>query len=371
MKKISTFSLLILLVCVCFIPACDHKETTDSSFIIGHPSGSSHGSIVKNINSVAEASGGKFLVEVCDPSPIETLLAVGKLIEDGCDGILLMPTAEYILPQVAEMCDEANVYWVIIMRSVQDPQILDLLFSSEYFVGMVMENDEATGYELMKTLGKNGKKHVVLVSPIKTDPVGEARERGIYRAAEEYGMEIVAEIRNAKTKEQIYHSLTDTLIARPDIDAVFRVGSYYYSSTEIMQAIEESGRADVIQYVTIDFERMKETSFRESIVPAVAGGHKPLDVSLAASLLINSVMGTPVSETPVKLTIDYVIIRTEDELIKYNEFMTARDGILFSADFVKENLLKSHNPHLNIEYYEKIIKNYTVERLHDIENISN
>lgn len=366
MKKFFVFFAILVVISIGLVSSNTIEVmNVRPKFRIGAPVTHPGGQYVKNCKNVIEAAGGELIFELCDINPIAIVLAIQRLIDDGCDGIMLMPTSESILPQIAEMCEAAGVFWSVCMRPVFDAEILDTLEASEYYVGNVMENDEAISHELTKILAQNGRKNILMISTSILDPIGETRERGLRMAAEEYGINIVAELHNM-AEEEIYSTVSNTLIAKPEIDAVFRVGSFSPHMRNIIQAISDSNRS--ISYVSIDFGDISEEDFDNGTILAMAGGHQQLDASVSAAIMVNAITGATIPEKWAKFSyiIDYIVIRSSEELSHYNQFFALRDNLLFSDEAVRRTLLLTSGEKSDLPDYQQIINYYTIENIRRI-----
>jgi len=320
------------------------------------------GPIYENVLRVVEAADGELIATGTFPlSVLEQLDAVRFLIDEGCSGFMILPFSEAMFAQLAEMSEEAGVYWATSMRPIYDRQIKQIVDSSPYFAGLVQENDEETAYEIVRQLSMEGKRKMALIMPGKLDSVGEARARGLYKAANEYGVEVAVEISNATTDEDIYHVISDVIAANPDLDSVFRVGSMIFGSSQAaIRAIRDSGR-DII-YASIDIEGITEEDFEDGIVALAAGGHFVLDSVLAAGILVNAINGTPISPNgPAAVTINYLTFRSAQDLREYNQAQADNGWMLFSQDAAKNMLLKKYNSALSQEDYDVIAAVYSLD----------
>ena len=240
----------------------------------------------------------------------------------------------------------AGVYWVIRLRPILDPDVRRIVEESNYFTGQVMQNDEDAGYYLMQQLHDAGKNKVALVTTARLDSVGIARERGAYRAAEEFGMEIVAEIRSTTTEDDIYRAVSDVILAHPGTEAVFRVGSHVRGSAQAaIRAITDSPGAGDIRFVTIDISEITPEDFDSGVVLAAMGAVGPLDSSIATAILVNAITGVPLDpDGPSVFAIDYLAFHSSTELLKYNQFFDERQEVLFSEDEVRKSCSGSSTP---------------------------
>ena len=360
-KSALVFILFLLLFCSCK-PASDKIPEPASSFTVGvaFPIKDSQ---YQNILRVVEAADGEMLAN--DFKSKGLINRVQELIDANVDGIIVMPMDEAVLPQIAEMCEKAGVFWAITMRPLHDQEIKQVVESSPFYAGLVQENDNEIAYEIVKQLAMEGNQKIALIMPMVTDPVGEARARGVYRAAAEFGVEIVVEINNAYSDEDFYNAISNVIVAYPTLDAIFRVGSHNLKcSRSIISAIEASDRCGHIGFASIDLEEIAEEDFEKGIVTVAAGGHGELDSTLAAGILVNAINKTPISQNrPAEVTIEYLMIRSAQDLQKYNQAFAENGEILFSEEAARQMLLRKNNDAITQEDYEHIASLYTLENL--------
>ena len=355
---------ILFLFCSCSSVSSEDAEP-NATHKVGFV-GPSRGVLYENVLRIVEASGGILITtEKMISEPLDQLEIVQYMIDAGCDGFIILPLTDVILPQIAEMCEEAHVYWATVMRPILDNDIKQIVESSPYYAGRVHENDEETAYEIVRRLGSEGKKKIALIVPYQSDTVGKARANGLYKAAYEYGIDVVAVVSNASTEEDVFQIMSDVIAAKPDLDAVFHVGSFVLNSTSAaIRAIEASGRSQQIQFASIDFGGITEEDFEKGIVIVAAGGHPVLDCVLSAGILINAINGTPVSpDGPLEVMIDYLVINSARDLREYNQANSENGGVLFSLDAARQLLLRKFNPALAQEDYNHIAAVYNQEYL--------
>lgn len=362
MRKAIAITIIFLLLFCSFAPASKSDSEPAPAFTVGSI-GPETGTYYDNRLRIVEAAGGKMVTVKMDYDASWEINYTKNMIDAGCDGFTMMPMNEAVLPQVVEMCEAAGVYWSIFMRPLHDQEIKQIVESSPYYAGHVQENDEETAYEIVRQLGMEGKKKMALIMPKRSDPVGEARARGLYRAAEQFGVEIVAEISNASSEEDVFDAVSDIIVVNPDLDAIFRVGSMIRNSTRAaIRAIESSGLK--ITFASIDLEGITEEDFEKGLVAVAAGGHKELDHVLSTGILVNAINKTPISrDGPAAVTVNYLIIRSAQDLRKYNLAYAENGGVLFSTDAARQMLLRKYNDTLTQEDYDNITSAHTLENL--------
>lgn len=373
MKKSS--ALVLTLVLTLALTACGKKDAAGPAsgegpnpFKIGYPSAPIHNPTIDameaNRRAVAEAAGGELMLEVFDFTPEGTVNAIEKLIANGCDGLMVTPFADAILPKITQMCDQAGVYWVISMRDISDPEIKKMVESSKYFIGYVKESEEAAGYQLMKELGSQGTKEVALLSTPKSDTTGQLREKGMIKAADELGIKIVAEMRNVSQASDAAKAVQSFIASYPQLDGIIRVASTAPGDTvAAAKTIAESGKK--IKFATIDTEPGLEEYMDQGIVSVVSGGTLVLDSAIAASLLVNSVIGTPIDENnKVVINIDNIFFKSSDDLTKYSTFVEG-DLPIYTAEETKKMLLKYYNPDLTAADTQTVVNQFSVADVYD------
>jgi len=370
MRIVTLLVVLLLLLGSCSNEAVPvSNDNGGAAFVIGQLGLIAASPLSINRESIVNAAGGILISESCDFSPKGIITAIENLIARGCDGIIYTPMSESTLPQITRLCEEAQVYWVISMRTISDPEIRQFVEGSPYYVGNVSENDEDAGYEIVRILAQSGVKEIALISISRLDAAVDARERGLYKAAEEYGIRVVAEVRNCKSVDDVSRAVNGFIEVYPDLDAVFRVAALVRGNAEsaVMDSILSSGRHDHIRFASIDFNQDTEKYFNQNCIAVVAGGHIPLDASIAAAMLVNAVTGYPINDNgPLTFTIDYLMLSSREEFETYYAIVGDDRSPLFSEEIIRSMLLKEHNPQLIAEEYQRIIDNYTIENLHKI-----
>ena len=114
-----------------------------------------------------------------------TIQFVEEQIAAGANGIVLSPPSDSVLTTVTTMCEEAEVYWGITFRSIQDEEVKELVESSPYYIGHGFEDEEQAGYQVMSNMNDKGIKNVAIISLAKGNNTTDLREQGAQRACEE------------------------------------------------------------------------------------------------------------------------------------------------------------------------------------------
>jgi len=374
---------LQLLICLLLLVSCDFppapappstpapkqapevEADRNAALVIGQVGNLEGSPIGINREAIVKAAGGVMISEPCDFTPEGIITAFMNLIARECDGIVYTPMSESTLPRITKLCEDAGVYWVISMRAISDPQIKQIAEASPFYVGCVFENDEAAGYEIMKALAQNGAREVALLSYSRLDATIEARTRGLNKAAEEFDVRIVAESNNFGTAGDITKVVENITEVYPDLDAIFHVATLVWDAAPaVLDGLAASNRPDHIKLASIDFDMRFGEYFEKNQIAVVAGGHIPLDASIATAMLINAIMGEPIEgNSPLSFSFDYIMLRSFEDFKNFYDMIGDDETPLFTEDQARSMLLKRYNPGLTAQDYQEIIDNYKIDTL--------
>ena len=229
---------------------------------------------------------------VYQPSTLDAdgcLTFVESEIAAGVDALMICPPSDSVLPTVCSLCEEAEVYWCITLRSINDEEIKAMCEASPYYVGNCYEDEVNTGYLVGKYLGESGAKKIAIITTTKGDTTGDAREAGLAKACEEFDMEIVGEARALAQASDVTNAVESFLSANADLDAVFCVGTTVTGVQEIsVKAVQDSGREGV-QVVCIDHPEGITSLFETGILTYSVGTPSfALDMYVCAVKLVNA-----------------------------------------------------------------------------------
>lgn len=315
----------------------------------------------KNLKVLEELSGVVFdegvSTRLASPTDV-TINDIRQMIDNGMDGILFSPSSDQILPTICRMCEEAGVYWGIYFRSIKDEEIRQLCEASPYYVGNTYEDEENIAYELTKTILTEDYHKIAIISEAEWDTTCGDREKGIQRAINEVeDVEIVAEVRQMSSLEDVRESVKSLLLGYPELDCIYLVGcSVINSPGEICETIEEEKGDRDIHLVTIDFSHHLTQDFESGILQAAYGlTQLSLDPYYMAVKMVNAVKGYPLEDHSTSHCVGGVMITSLEEAQELSDVIENWNLLYFSEEYVENNLLKWNNPSLNAEELQTII----------------
>lgn len=344
-------------------------NTGEASFTIGYPAVAATNTTMEamrlNRTTVAEAAGGTLITEDWDFSPEGTVQAVEKLIERGCQGVIIVPTDESILPTITNICEEAGVYWAISMRRISDEAIKEIVYASDYYVGYVAQNGKQLGYDLGKAVADNGGKKYAIITGSVGDTDSDIRETGLAEAAAEFGLECVSEVRSLTSPADATAAVESILASYPDIDAIVRVFSGIAGDgVAIAEAISEAGKSGEVAYITFGTEDGMEEYVEDGTITQTFIMLNVIDSVIVSTILVNQINGTPMSDKKIEIELDFATITGMDELENYNKYYSTTEAPLYSMKEIQESMLGASLE----DFYKNIIDPFSIQELIDRKN---
>ena len=342
------------------------KPKSITPFKIGFPfltsNDPTYTAILNSCKTVCAGAGGELVTASWDFTPDQLVTDVQKLISMGCNGIMIIPTSDSVLPKIKQMCETAKVPFSIVYRSINDPDIKAAVESSPYYVGNCWEDEENTGYQVMKQMAGMGVKNVALLGVNKGDTTGDARDRGIQKAAKEDNVKVLAETRGIMQSSDATKAVESFIAAYPEMDGLYIVGGSICPGIleAATKALSGHGKTGKVKIGMIDFSSGIGDALSKNELSVVAGGHMVLDPTLSCTMLVNKVIGTPISDKPTSLNVKLMYIKSADEASNYFKYV---EGSVppFTQEEVKKDLIKFYNPSLTLDSLNKINESFTVQ----------
>lgn len=361
MKKVL---MVILALALALTPLCSAvAEAPRYKIAIGLPdSGASMFSIMSNnIRTLVELTGGESYFQAGPGSSADAAVAfVENQIAAGADALFFGPPTDSILPTICQLCEEAGVYWGICFRTIQDDEIREFVESSEYYVGRCYEDEESTGYGIMAQLAEQGVKKVAVILMEKGNSASDQREAGVYRACEEFGMEVVAEARSLTQASDITAAAESFLAAHQDLDCIYVVSTTAAGAQEaVVKAIQDAGRVGEVCSATIDFPDNMDQFFEAGVLKTASGlAHWGYDPFMTSVLLINAALGCPISDETITVTMPMYNITDAETAAKWLERFGDESTMYYTNDEMLQ-LIKENNPDLTVESLNAQIADFT------------
>lgn len=318
--------------------------------------GSTHElSLVKVVKEAAEAMGGEVIVDNnMVYTPEGQISSVENLIQAGADIISFCAvTGDATLAKVAKICEDNKVYLNVWDTDIADPEVKKAVETKEYFAGSTNEDQVKVGYDGIKRLVDMGSKNIVIVKMNDGMTTLDLREQGANKAAEELGAKIVYKIVNPEDPAK---AMQDVMTAHPDVDGLYILGVTRKYATPMINVINNSGKK--INVGAIDFADEIGSLLKDGTLKFCYGGHAPT-AYFSTLMAINKMAGTPLSDAPYKINIEYLCVESEQDVEDYFAYI-AGDVPVYRPEDTK-NMVKLFNPALTPEAMQEFASAYSMK----------
>ncbi len=310
-----------------------------------------------------EAAGGTMIEAIWDFTADGVVTAIEELIQKGANVVTFTPFDESTLPRISRVCEKAQCYFSLDFRYIADDDIRAELEANPYFVGSCKEDEEQAGYNMVAKLAQEkGVDQIALISQPTGDQVTNGRDAGIQRACEEFGVELVAEVRNISAASDATKAVESFFASYPDLDAVVYGGTTVSGAiAAILTGFENAGKTGSAYLVGWDFDDTMQPGFDSGTIVTFAGGHLTVDPPVSLTLAINAAMGTPLSEDgPIYLNLPLMMVNSWEDVNDYLELVIYNDNVPYNTTEFQQNFYKFMNPDVTAESVQAYIDNWSL-----------
>jgi ABC-type sugar transport system substrate-binding protein len=229
--------------------------------------------VVNNVRfqrDVAKALGIDLIVVSDKGTEDSNIAEMQSLIARRPDGVLFDPVTQAAGRQGARLLEDAGIPAVTEDRLVV-PNIAD--YTGKQLVAQVTQSNKQWGYDMMKSLADQGSKKVVaIMDPHGVTTVEEAWA-GAKEAATKFGMQILQESWQPKSRENAIATMERYLARYPrgSVDGCWCIGSTV--GLGALHAVERAGRAGEIKISTADDDEAVISAIKDGKLTSTLGGH--------------------------------------------------------------------------------------------------
>jgi len=312
-----------------------------------------------NVRTLAGLMGGEVIFERTPLTPDGVISFVENQIAAGADGLVIIPPADAILPAVMAITEAAGVYWGIAFRDIIDDDIRAAVEASHFYVGRSFQDEAFAGFSLMQHLNSLGKSQVAIISTVRGDATGDQREAGVMRAAEEFGMSVVAEARGLEQAADATRAAESFMAAHADLDAIIILATTATGAHDaVAKAIEDSGRAEQVKLAFVDFQATMDEMFESGVLVAAAGlSHWGYDPFMTFAKVGNAVSGHRIGDSNFTTTMEMTVIT---DLERAQAFLSifADHGAMYYTEAEMRTLIRAENPNLTPEVFTQMVNDF-------------
>ena len=311
------------------------------------------------LNYASDVLGCEMVYNTNISSPESQITATENLIAADCDAVAICNYSDDILPKIAKICEENEVYFTLIWRSIADPEVKEIVESCPYYLGNTCEDEEKIGYRMGKSLYDKGCKNIAVITMEKGDATADARDRGFDKACAEFGMNRISEVRNnTLTAEETTKAVENFIASFPELDGIFVIGGSNTILEGVIQALALHEKTGEVKVACIDFVSDLDKYIDEGAIDAISGGHF-VDPLFSYMLMVNKLAGTPLSDTCETVNLNFVNLESVEDAVNYYTYVEG-DTFPYNEEEIRA-MVKYFNPDMTIDELRRIADAYSVD----------
>lgn len=313
------------------------------------------------LDYASEVLGCEMVYNTNISSPESQITATENLIAAGCNAIAICNYSDDILPKIAKLCQENEVYFTLIWRSISDPEVKEVVESCPYYLGNTCEDEEEIGYRMGKTFYEKGSKNIAVITMEKGDTTADARYRGFARACEEFGMTRISEVRNnTLTAEETTKAVENFLASFPELDGIFITGGSNTILEGVIQALALHGKTGEVKVACVDFISDLDQYIADGAIDAISGGHF-VDPLFSYMLMVNKLAGTPLSDQCETINLNFINLESPEDAVNYYTYVEG-ESYPYNEEEIR-SMVKYFNQEMTLEKLQEIAGAYSVDNV--------
>ncbi len=320
------------------------------------------GRIYSLLNDAAEALDCEITFALGDYDTTAQLTAAENLIAAGVDGIICLPLAETASQRISQLCQKEEVYFGLLLRTMNDEGINAEVRANPYFVGNILGDDIGNAKELTRIMIQeyNCKNLCMYYAAEGTSMA--LRNEGMRQALAEFGGTQLSEATTPSDSNMapvagIIQNFVNTNADFQGIVSAAASGGIGETIGATLQSMNVEGA----KYGCFDtFDGMKEV-FESGYLGVVCGGQAPACVYLF-SMLYNAMDGHKLTQTGEELLMTYMFIRSAEEAQDFLDYIDNPEVAIYTAEELK-NMTVRYNPDFDWDALQKVMGEYTYENI--------
>ena len=367
MKKIVAFTLALVMM-LSLLAGCGSSNGTagDGKYKIGvilyGKEDTLGGRIYSLLNSAAAALDCEITFSLGDFDTTAQITAAENLISAGVDGIICLPLAETTSQKLGQLCQKNEVYFGLLLRTINDEEISKEVRANPYFVGNILGDDMGNAKELTRILIQEyGCKNLcTYYAPEGTSQA--LRNDGIREAIAEFGGKQLSEATTPSDSNMapVAGVMQNFVNTNADFQGIVSAaGSSGIGETigSTLQSMNVQGA----KYACFDTYDGMVDSFKSGYLAVVCGGQAPACIYLF-SMLYNAMDGHRLTQSGEELLMTYMFIRSAEEAQDFLDYIDNPDVDLYSADEIR-NMTVRYNPDFSWDALQPVMTDYTYENI--------
>ncbi len=283
-----------------------------------------------------------------------------NLIAAGVNAIVFMPISDNVAGKVADMCEEAGVYNILMMRNITDEEILQRVSGYKYFLGWCVEDSASTAYKLYQLAVEDGRTTSGTIFFDENAALAQIND-GYRKGFEEGKIDNVTEFTMSGPTDDLPATIANFLALYPQIDCIFTAMASNGSGEGMMNVLYGDANKNGAKLYCFDsFEGMAE-GFKSGVLGAVACCQYP-DAIYCYMIALNALQGNRLTDGLAEVNCNFFILSDSEELALYEKYLDDRSTgfMLYNAEDLN-NMLVSNNPDFTLEKLQSIADELSME----------
>lgn len=283
-----------------------------------------------------------------------------NLIAAGVDGIMCLTLDDLAMQQIANLCNENEVYFQVMFRMPSEEETKAVLDTYEYYVGYAIEDTESTSYETVKIMADKGIEKIG-VGGNTHSATSTLRMNGMEKGCEDLGIDILAQFDLGNDVSSVQSDVQNILDSYSDVEAIWLMsGSLGIADITVntLRAHQES-TGKTVGVVTFDTFDGMAAAFEDEILWGAVGGQAPLCLQAFAALY-NAVDGHPLSEEKIGLLFPFLILTNSDDLDLFEQYYNNTEVQIYDEEIIK-SMLYRYNPEVSLDLLEELSTSYSMD----------
>lgn len=283
-----------------------------------------------------------------------------NLITAGVDGILCLTLDDLAMQQIANLCNENEVFFQVMFRMPSSDETKAVLDTYEYYVGYAIEDTESTSYETIRILADRGITKIGVGGNTHSS-TSTLRMSGMENGCRDFGIDILAQFDLGNDVSSIQSDVQNILDSYSDVEAVWLMSGSLGIADITVNTLRahQSSSGNTVGVVTFDTFDGMAAAFEDGILWGAVGGQAPLCLQ-AFAVLYNAIDGHPLSEEKVGLRFPFLVLTDSGDLDLFEKYYNNVDVQIYDEDIIK-SMLYRYNPDVSVSLLEELSASYSMD----------
>ena len=283
-----------------------------------------------------------------------------NLIAAGVDGIMCLTLDDLAMQQIANLCNENEVYFQVMFRMPSEEETKAVLDTYEYYVGYAIEDTENTSYETVRIMADRGIEKIG-VGGNTHSATSTLRMNGMEKGCEDFNIEVLAQFDLGNDVSSIQSDVQNILDSYSDVEAIWLMSGSLGIADITVNTLKahQDATGKTVGVVTFDTFEGMAAAFEDDILWGAVGGQAPLCLQAFAALY-NAVDGHPLSDEKVELLFPFLVLTDSEDLDLFEQYYNNTEVQIYDEELIK-SMLYRYNPDVSLDLLKDLSASYSMD----------